>query len=185
MQVATFSAIFAGISAAVAVVSAVVSGVSAVRSRSAKREAEQRAREALEAAQSVATGVDRIAQVHESRQLSQKSAEAEKVTFAPSPVMGGRTGWRINNDSNASISDVRVRTTTNGARIVVYHGSSPDPGPEHVEPVIAAHQPSKFMFRPEQIAPDKPEVDQMVVAFTDAKQQRWERTGGQAVRAVR
>jgi hypothetical protein len=24
----------------------------------------------------------------------------------------------------------------------------------------------------------------MVVAFTDAKQQRWERTGGQAVRAV-
>lgn len=183
MQAATISAVAAGVSAAVSLISAIIAGVSAVRSRAAKREAEQRASEAVKAAKSVAADVGRIAQVQEARQHRDTSAQAERVAFAPSPVMGGRTGWRVNNDSGASVSDVRIQSTT-GVQIVVYHGSGPEMQTEHVEAVIAAHQPSQFMFRPEKVADDRPEIDQMVVAFTDARDQRWARTGSQAPRPV-
>ncbi len=183
MQATAISAIAAGVSATVALVSAVVAAVSAVHSRAAKREAEQRASEAVRAAQSVATDVGRIARIQETRQHRDTSAQAEQVAFTPSPVMGGRTGWRISNDSGSSISNVRVRSTT-GAQIVVYHGSGPEPTPEHVEAVIGAHQPSQFMFRPEKVVDDLPEIDQMAVAFTDARDQRWRRTGSQAPRPL-
>jgi hypothetical protein len=62
--------IISGISAAVALVSAAVAGVSALRSRKAKEIAEPKRDEAVEAAKNVASGVDRLVRVQESRQTA-------------------------------------------------------------------------------------------------------------------
>lgn len=88
----TWSVIFAGVSAAVALASAIASGVSAWRSREAKKVAEKKRDEAVEAAQNVASGVDRLARVQESRQSAEQTAQASSVTIALSEVQRGFSG---------------------------------------------------------------------------------------------
>ena len=132
----------------------------------------------------------RIADVEESRQTTQterdESAQAQRVGFVPSPVQRGRTGWRIKNDSDVSVSAVEVRTTT-GAMIVVYRGSGPDHQYHYFEPVLGAHQSSQLMFRPadsDQAATDSSEVELMTVRFADARNHVWERVGSLPPRMV-
>ncbi len=181
----TWKLIFAGISAGVALVSAIVSGVAAWRSRSAKKVAEAKRDEAVEAANKVASGVDRIAQVQESRQTADESAQASSVGFARSPVQGGRTGWRVQNDSDQPVTDVVVRSTT-GAKIVVYNNDLPRLT-EYVEHTLGGHQQSQFMFRPtdsDAVRADPAELERMALRFTDARHQTWERIGSQRPRRV-
>jgi hypothetical protein len=182
VEATTFSAVFAGISATVAAGSAVGSWVSARRSRSAKTDAENKRDEAVTAAQAAADALRSIATTQETAQIEMESAQAARVGFVPSPVGRGRTGWRVQNDSDAPITAVEVSTTTS-AKIVVYRGSGPDNQDHYDEPVISAGQTTPRMFRPadsDAAAANPAEVERMIVRFTDARGQRWERTGSQA-----
>lgn len=185
MNAGTWSAIFAGVSATVAAVSAVVAAVAAVRSKRAKNVAEQKRDEAVEAAKTVASGVGRIATVQESRQTAAESAQASSVVFVPSPIQGGRTGWRVQNDSDQPVTNVVVRSAT-GAKIQVYNNNL-DQLPEYVEHALGAHQHSQVMFRPtdsEAVRADPAEVERMSLRFTDARHQTWERIGSQRPQPV-
>jgi len=182
----TWSAIFAGVSAVVALVSAVVAGVSALRSREAKRVAEKKRDEAVEAAKNVASGVDRLARVEESRQTAEESAQASSVVLVLSEVQRGFSGWRVQNDSDRPVTNVVVRDAT-GAQIVVYRGSGPEPLPEYAEETIGAHQQSRLMFRPtgaNAAQADPSEVERMSLRFNDSRHQAWERIGAQPPRRV-
>jgi hypothetical protein len=177
--VETWSVIFAGVSAAVALVSAIASGVAAWRSREAKRVAEEKRDEAVAAANKVATG-DRIAQVHESRQTADESSQASSVVFVQSPVKGGRTGWRVQNDSDQPVTKVAVSSAT-GAKIQVYNNDLSQLT-EYVEHTLGGRQQSQLMFRPtdsDGAQADPAEVERMAVRFTNARRQTWERIGSQ------
>jgi hypothetical protein len=181
----TWSAIFAGVSAAVAVVSAILSGIAALRSRDAKKVAEQKRDEAVAAAQAMASGVGRIATVQESRLTAAESAQASGVVFVQSPIQGGRTGWRVQNDSEQPVTNVVVRSTT-GAKIQVYNNDLTQLD-EYVEHTLGAHQQSQLMFRPtdsEAVRADPAEVERMSLRFTDARHQTWERIGSQRPQPV-
>lgn len=186
MEAGTLSAVFAGVSAGVAVISAGVSAVAAWRSRDAKRVAEKKRNEAVEAAQNVASGIDRLALVQESRQTAEASAQASSVVFVRSEIQRGFSGWLVQNDSDRPVTNVAVRSTA-GAKIVVYHGSGPDHLPEYVEHTVGAHQQSRLTFRPagsDSAHADDSEAERMSLRFTDARGQEWERIGSQGAQPV-
>jgi hypothetical protein len=83
-----------------------VAGVSALRSREAKEIAEERADEAVKAAKTVASGVDRLARVHESRQTAEESAQASSVVLVLSEVQRGFSGWRVQNDGDRPVTNL-------------------------------------------------------------------------------
>lgn len=178
--------IISGISAAVALVSAIVAGVSALRSREARRVAEEKRDEAVAAANQVASATDRIAAVQESRQTIEESAQASSVVLVLSEAQRGFSGWRVQNDSSQPVTNVAVRGTAS-AQIVVYRGSGPEHLTEYVEQTLGAHQQSRLMFRPtssDAVHADEAEVELMVLRFTDARGQTWERCGSQSARRV-
>lgn len=186
MAAGTWSAIFAGVSAAVALVSAIVSGMSALRSRQAKQVAEKKRDEAVEAAQNVASGVDRLVRVQESRQTVEQTAQASSVTIALSEVQRGFSGWKVHNDSGQPITNVVV-SGVGGEQIVVYLGSGPEQRPEYVEPTVGAYQQSRLMFRPtgtDAVHADASDLERMALRFIDARQQRWEKIGTAPFRPV-
>lgn len=177
--------IFAGVSAGVALVSAIAAGIAAFRSRSAQRVAEKKRDEAVEAATKVANGVDRIARVQESRQTADESAQASSVVFVRSPAHGGRTGWRVQNDSDQPVTNVVVRSAT-GAKIQVYNNDLSQLT-EYVEHMLGGHQQSQFMFRPtdsDAVHADPAEVERVSLRFIDARLQMWERIGSQPPQRV-
>jgi hypothetical protein len=173
--------IISGTSAAVALVSAIVAGVSALCSREAKRIAEEKRDEAVAAANKVASATDRIAAVQESRRIAEESAQASSIVFVRSPVKGGRTGWRVQNDSGQPVTNVAVRSVT-GAKIQVYDNELSQLI-DYVEHTLGAHHQSQLMFRPtdsDGAQADPAEVQRMAVRFTDARGQTWERIGSQS-----
>jgi hypothetical protein len=142
--------------------------------------AENRAKEALAAAQSVAVDLGRIAEIQESRQVSNESKQALRVGFASSPVIMGRTGWVVRNDSDAPVSKLQI-SEVNGSHIVVYNNDL-----DRVErfeiPLLAPGEATR-MFRAATVDTDSDdEVEQLRLAFNDAEDRRWERTGTQAPR---
>lgn len=162
-----------------ALVSAILFGVSALRSRQAKQEA-------IEAAQHVASGVARLAQVQGSRQAAEQTAQASSVTIARSQVQHGRSGWRVDNGSDQPITDVEV-SGVGGEQILLYLGSGPEQRPKYVEPTVGAHQQSQWMFRPTGTAAvhaDDSDLERMALRFTDARNQTWEKIGTAPVRLV-
>jgi hypothetical protein len=181
-----WNVIFAGVSAGVALLSAIAAAIAAVLSRSAKREAEEKRDEAVEAAKGVASGVGRLVEMQESRDVVEESAQAYGVVFELSEVQRGFTGWRVRNDSDQPVTNVAVRGTT-GLPIVVYRGSGPDSEPEYFEHALSAHQQSQLMFRPTgttAVRTNPAEAELMAVRFTDARNQIWDRVGGQPPRRL-
>lgn len=185
MQAPDFSAIFAGVSATVAVVSAIVGGVAARRSRTAKKIAETKRDEAVAAAIKAASATDRIAAVQESRLTIEESAQAFSVVIVPAPIKGGRSGWQVLNDSDQPVTQVAVRSATD-AKIQVYNNDLTQ-FEEYVEHALAGHSHSQLPFRPtdaDAARADPAEVERMVLRFTDARNQTWERVGTQTPQRV-
>lgn len=173
--------IISGISAFVAVASAIAAAVSAVRSRTSKEIAETKRNEAVGAAIRAASAADRIAAVEESRLTIEESAQAFSVVVVPAPITGGRSGWHVLNDSDQPVTRVAVSSAT-GAKIVVYNNDLTQ-FEEYVEHTVAGHSNSQLRFRPtdtDGARADPAEVERMVLRFTDARNQRWERVGSQA-----
>jgi hypothetical protein len=130
----------------------------------------------------VAADVARLAAESEARHASEVSSYAKRVGFVIAPAQGGRSGWKVENNSDASISDVIV-ATTNGAKVVVYYGRGPEWQNDYREGVIGAGQTTQRMFRPSDseagAAAEWSEVDTLAVTFTDANDARWRRVGTQ------
>lgn len=180
------NAIISGMSAFVAVASAIAAAVSAVRSRKSKEIAETKRDEAVAAAIKAASATDRIAAVQESRLTIEESAQASSVVLVLSEVQRGFSGWRVQNDSSQPVTNVAVRGAAS-AQIVVYRGSGPEHLTEYVEQTLGAQQQSRLMFRPtgsDAVHADGAEVELMVLRFTDARGQTWERCGSQSARRV-
>lgn len=142
----TWKLIFTGVSAGVALLSAIASAVAWWRSREAKKIAEQKRDEAVKAAQSVASATTRIADVQESFQTAEASAQASSVVFVRSVPQRGFSGWKVENYSDQPVTNVVVRSAT-GAKIRVYNNDM-DQLPEYVEHILGARQQSHRMFRP-------------------------------------
>ena len=177
--------IISGISALVAVVSAIAAAVSALRSRKAKEIAETKRDEAVEAAKSVASSTGRIADVQESRETVEASAQAASVVFVRSVPQRGFSGWKVENYSDQPVTEVAVRSTT-GAAIRVYNNDM-EQLPEYVEHILGAHQQSHRMFRPtdaEGAQADPAETERMAVRFTDSRGQTWERIGSKSAQRL-
>ena len=136
----------------------------------------------LLAGNTVAADVARLAAESDARQTSAISSHARSVGFVLAPVQGGRSGWKVENGGGGPISDVTV-TTTNGAQVVVYHGSGPDWQENYHEGVIGAGQRTHLMFRPADsqagAAAAWSEVDTLAVTFADANHVQWRRVGTQ------
>jgi hypothetical protein len=134
------------------------------------------------AASAVAADLARIAAANESRQTSELSSQAKRIGFVMEPVQGGRSGWKVENTSDASISDVTIQTTTE-AQIVVYYGRGPEWLDDYREGVVGAGQTTQRMFRPADsdagAAADWSEVERLAVTFRDANNVRWRRVGTQ------
>ncbi|WP_156664394.1 hypothetical protein [Mycobacterium sp. 852002-51613_SCH5001154] len=177
--------VISGISAFVAVASAIAAAVSAVRSREAKRIAEEKRDEAVGAAIKAASATDRIAAVQESRLTVEDSAQAFSVVIVPAPIKGGRSGWHVLNDSDQPVTRVAVSSAT-GAKIQVYNNDLTQ-FEKYVEHTLAGHSHSQLRFRPtdaDGARTDPAEVERMVLRFTDARNQTWERVGAQAPRLI-
>jgi hypothetical protein len=134
------------------------------------------------AASAVAADLARIAAANESRQTSELSSQAKRIGFVMAPAQGGRSGWKVENTSDASISDVTIQTTTE-AQIVVYYGRGPEWLDDYREGVVGAGQRTQRMFRPADsdagAAADWSEVERLAVTFRDANNVRWRRIGTQ------
>lgn len=177
--------IISGISAFVAVASAIAAAVSAFRSREAKRIAEEKRDEAVGAAIRAASATDRIAAVQESRLTMEESAQAYSVVIVPAPIVGGRSAWHVLNDSDQPVTRVAVSSGT-GAKIQVYNNDLTQ-FEEYVEHTLAGRAHSQLRFRPtdaDGAKADPAEVERMVLRFTDACNQRWERVGTQAPQPI-
>jgi hypothetical protein len=132
----------------------------------------------LLAGNDVAADVARLAAESDARQTSAISSHAKRVGFVMAPVQGGRSGWKVENGGDGPISGVTV-ATTNGAQVVVYHGSGPEWQENYHEGVVGAGQRSHLMFRPSDsqagAAATWSEVETLVVTFADSNGARWRR----------
>ena len=139
------------------------------------------------AASAVAGGIARMEALQASRHAAEEASQAQKVAIALAPVVGGRPGWEVRNDSDGPISSIEVRTT-NEQQVVVYHGYGPEWQDYYEAGPIAAHQASQFTFRPADGksggTPDPAEVNRLVLRFTDASDRQWERVGSGASAAL-
>jgi len=79
--------------------------------------------------------------VQESRQTAAELAQASSVVSVRSPIQGGRTGWRVQKDSDQPVTNVVVHSTT-GAKIQVYNNDLTQLS-EYVEHTLGAHQRSR------------------------------------------
>jgi hypothetical protein len=133
------------------------------------------------AASAIATDLARIASNRDAVKANEDSKRAQAVGIVTSPVSGGRTGWRVGNDSDLPVTAVKVRTTT-GAQVVVYRGSGPHWVDEYEEATLGAHASSQLMFRPadsDAIRAEPSEAGCLAVSFHDAQGQHWKPIGSQ------
>lgn len=172
--------VISGISAVVAVASAIASGLAWLRSRDARDEAEKQRNQAVAASIKAASAIDRIAAVQESQLTIEESAQAFSVVIVPAENWQDRVGWHVLNDSDQPVTQVGVRSAT-GAKIKTYNNDLTEYD-EYVEPTLARQARSQLSFRPTDGEGPKgrpEEIETMVLRFTDARRQTWERVGSQ------
>lgn len=159
--------------------------ISERRAKASADRADEKRDEAVGAAIKVASATNRLADLHASRMTAEESAQAYSVAIVEAPIKGGRSGWHVQNDSDQPITEVGVSTTT-GAKIQVYNNDLKQFA-EYRERTLSAGAHSQLPFRPadtQAVRLDPAECDRMVLRFTDARGQRWERTGTHSAQRI-